>query len=972
MAALLAAASSIVFATPVAVDQIVLNIAPQQVVGHPLRSPARAILLDDAGGLAAEYDLSADPLTLNASVGSLSPNVVSDSTLFSAGLVNLLPLNIRYVGQSGSVLVTASNSTVSSSGLRVSFSGYDILGAQDLLGQPLERVYGDLPTSVQVNCANGGDLQAVTRPSLKCFFMSGGGSVKVFFDPTSDGQVNTINIALPTSGIAPGPDTLIFVLDAAYQINAADFPVSDTLRLPVEVLAPASLELVAGSVKPDSVYAGVNFNLSFDVATRDFFGPISTTQLSAYLLSAAGDVVSTVFIGSMDTPGLQADTIHYQELLSLVPSAAGLEPGWYRLQFNYRLYSNGSVFTLEELGFDSLYIIPYAEVLFDDGSLLPEAVAAGQEARFQFDLTLEGESAVEVDDSLSLFRIFGDNFSSSANLVIASTRLEPGLNRITSGPIFVPLDQLGGDLIASASIVYHQAGAGNNLTAGTGFGGRTIHVKELPLVQIVAVSIVAPNAPNVNTGQPFQVCCRMANLSESPMEGSFDLQMISDGLSSFDPMLTVTYIPPRDTAEFYYEVTAAPIATSAELFRIDIATVGVNELAPVDNIAIATVQTPAELDLSLVLRGAEGGYVNIGDDFDLLIGLANQGGAQVSNATYRISTNGVDMGLPGGATEIEGTLPAGTIQSVSFLAPDFDTSAVISFRIVTHPIDLNSGLPAPISDTAVDLPLAVTSLDVSLVLGPGSEVANVVYPGETKSLMNIRVTNPGSSYITNIRLLSAELSFRSRAGQPLNVRSLIEVGNTGVYDGERHVATATAGGDRLVLNFDDYVVAAGDSRELSLRTRIKAEAGVEFGVHADAGDIKAVFATGPLAGLPAEISVEDGVFVVDEVFSSFETGLDKSLTIRNNPFNPQEEPAEFRYFLDRAQDVRFRVLTLTGQLVREMSLTAGSEGAAEGENSIYWDGTNGEGQMVLNGVYIVYLEAVDSGQEATLKVAVLK
>jgi hypothetical protein len=242
---------------PAALDQIVLNIAPQQVVGHPLRAPARAVLLDDSGGLTTSYDLSANPLTLSVSAGTLSPNIVSDSTLFSGGIVNLLPLNIRYQGSSGSVLVTASNSTVTSSGLRVSFSGYDILEAHDLLGQDLERVYGDLPTSVQVLCSNGGDLLAATRPSVKCFFKSGGGSVKVFFDPTSDGVTDTITIALPTSGIAPGQDTLVFVLDANYQISGSDYPVTDTLKTPVEVLSPASLDIVAGSVHPDSVYTGV-------------------------------------------------------------------------------------------------------------------------------------------------------------------------------------------------------------------------------------------------------------------------------------------------------------------------------------------------------------------------------------------------------------------------------------------------------------------------------------------------------------------------------------------------------------------------------------------------------------------------------------------------------------------------------------------------------------------------------------------
>ena len=954
------------------VDQIVLNVAPEQIVGHPLRSPARALLLDETGGLTDTYNLAADPLTLSVSAGGLSPSIVTDTTMFAAGVVNLLPLNIKYQGPSGSVLMTASNASVSSSGLRVSFSGYDILEAHDLLGQPLERVYGNLPTSVLVSCTNGGDLIAKTRPSLKCFFKSGGGSVKVFFDPTADGVVNNLAIALPTSGIAPGEDTLVFVLDAVYQVSAVDYAVSDTMRAPVEVLTPASLELVAGSVQPDSVYPGVNFGLSFDVATRDFFGPISSTQLNAYLLSSDDAVVATVFTGTVETPALDADTIHYHDLVSLVPSAAGLEPGWYRFQFSYRLYSNGSVFSLEESGFDSLYIVPHADISFDDGSLLPEAVAAGQEARFQFDLTLDAPSAVEINDTLSLFRVFGNNFSSAANLVLSTSRLEPGFNRVTSGPIFVPLDQLGGDLSASATVVFRQAGAGNSLTATTTFGGSTVHVKELPLVQIISVSIVAPNAPNVNTDQSFQVRCLIANHSESPMESAFDLQMVSDGESTFDPILTVDYIPPTDTAEFIYDVTAAGTPSAAELFRVDIATVGVNELAPVDNIAIATIQTPANLAVGLVLRGAEGGYVNIGDDFDLIIVLINYGQGQVTTGRYRVYTNGVDLGLPGGVFEVEGTMAAGSVQGVTFQAPDFDTTAVISFRVIDRPVDLNTGLPAPINETEVDLSLAVTSLDVALSVAVAPGVTNVVYPGETKDLLNLIVTNPGTSSITDVRLESLEFHFEDRSGQPLDVRSLLEIGNTNLYDGSRHVAFATAGGDQLMMNFDNYVVEAGESRTLTLRTRVKTDIDAEFTVQAAPSDLKAVFASGPLSGLPVEVTPSEGTDLVDQVFSSFATGFSQSLAVRNNPFDPQKEEAEIRYYLDRDEDVRFRVFTLTGQLVYEKDFAAGTAGANLGENSIFWDGRNGEGHAVLNGVYVVYLEAVTSGRQATLKIAVLK
>ena len=50
----------------------------------------------------------------------------------------------------------------------------------------------------------------------------------------------------------------------------------------------------------------------------------------------------------------------------------------------------------------------------------------------------------------------------------------------------------------------------------------------------------------------------------------------------------------------------------------------------------------------------------------------------------------------------------------------------------------------------------------------------------------------------------------------------------------------------------------------------------------------------------------------------------------------------------------------------------GEPGTAVGENIIYWDGRNDEGALVNNGIYIVMLKVVKTGEEARMKVAVAK
>jgi hypothetical protein len=98
-----------------------------------------------------------------------------------------------------------------------------------------------------------------------------------------------------------------------------------------------------------------------------------------------------------------------------------------------------------------------------------------------------------------------------------------------------------------------------------------------------------------------------------------------------------------------------------------------------------------------------------------------------------------------------------------------------------------------------------------------------------------------------------------------------------------------------------------------------------------------------------------------------------------NPFDPDDDTiygtkgTAFDYFLPQASDVEFRIYTLLGELVYSRSFSSSDpEGrpSSTGFNHIFWDGRNGNGDRVLNGVYLAMLKA--NGSMATTKVAVLK
>jgi hypothetical protein len=951
---------------------MVLDVPAQQVMGQPLIGSPSILLLDDTGGLVTTYDLASDPITITSSIGQLTSGVIDNPAWFSGGVVDLSQAGIVYSGESGPVDLTAANAAITSQPLRVSFNGYQIRHTEYPSGDTITNVHTDLVTQVTVVLVNGGDRRAEPDPSVKAFFRSGGGSLKAFYAGRSGGVPDTMNLELPTTGLALGEDTLILVAESEFDFGTGRVMASDTLALPVTILPTMAANLVAGSLSPDSVYSGTPFQLRFDVATTGFVPPVDSTRIRVSLLNSVGATVAVALDDLVDYDQFESDTVRYRNLEALVNGTGGLPTGWYDLDISYASYLGGQMIMFRSTAQDSLLILPGATLEYVPGSLSPTQVAGGVETGYQFDLTLSGSDPLLLDSAGSSFILYGEDFGSGVNLIVPNDTLRPGPNRLQTGLIYVPTRLTGDQIRPELTLQFYHPGAANRLSLASDFEGAVIEVGSVALIQIIEVKVLAPNGPMVNTGQNFQIACRLANLTETP-QGEFEIQLVSNGGSEFTSLLTVSGIPGYGEVEVFFDLTAAAQPNESELFRVDIASVGVTQQPPLDNIALVTIQRPANLFVTSILVGADSGYVDIGQSFDLILGVGNNGQAAATDARFRVSTNGMYLGLPGGALEIEALIPVDEVRGFSFVAPQFDTLIKITVELIEHPLDINYGLPAPITDTLIDLELAVTSLDIALELGVADGIGNVVRPDGVSELLRLIVVNPGLSSIAEVRLENMSFLFSNRDGSPGDVWSLIEVGSTALYDGDRRVTTSTAGQNRLHLNFGDFTIPAGDTVELALRSRVKATAATEFGVSLATWDVDARYASGPLQGRAVPVvSSTGGDLIVEEPFVSAEAKFSGSFMMRNNPFNPREEQAEFRYYLERAEEVTFRLLTLTGELVVERVFAADSPGAREGENVVFWDGHNDGGQEVLNGVYVAVLTTAISGEQVTLKVAVLK
>jgi hypothetical protein len=89
-----------------------------------------------------------------------------------------------------------------------------------------------------------------------------------------------------------------------------------------------------------------------------------------------------------------------------------------------------------------------------------------------------------------------------------------------------------------------------------------------------------------------------------------------------------------------------------------------------------------------------------------------------------------------------------------------------------------------------------------------------------------------------------------------------------------------------------------------------------------------------------------------------------------NPFRAGSQNTRIAYFLDNPGGVNVRIFALDGSLVYEESIPAGDSRAQRGPQETTWDGRNGNGDVVRNGVYVCVVDA--GGRSAKFRIAVAK
>ncbi len=962
--------SALITVSPAQLSEILLTISVIQVVGHPLVGTAKFVLLDQFNNLLIDYNLATDPITLVCGGGALSPSVVSDTLLFDSGVVDFLPMGMTYSGQSARRGIYATNGTISSNEVVVSFNGYDVHNALDLLGNTVSTIYSGLKTDVRAVLSNGGDQVASQKPQVKAYFASGNsGSVKKLFDPHAGDYPDTVSINLSTDALVPGADTLILECDSKYTIGDSTLSTISYAKFPVAVLPPVSISLVSGSLQPDSVYAGIPFAAGLDLKLTGVQLPVDSTRLVLGLsASINGPLLTTIFSGMPSALTVNDSLLRYSGLSSSVNPSDVVSGSLYLFRAGVTVYTGGNKVTLDSAYSEGLTILAPAAISVDTGSVAPSFVVERDEKQFAFDIVVLGTKPLIVDPATASFRVQTSGFSNSRSIIIENNVLNPGINHVTTQKIIFPSVIAGTFLSLSATFDYQQPGADNKQTYSTNFSGKTIYVRPRPVVLITSTKAFSQNAPHVNTGQSFHIDVVVQTTAEVD---NLLVRLRSEGNSKFQGDAVVPHILAYDSAIVQFMIIADTATTAAEVFTSEIGTPEVDIEQALDNVEIVTIERPAELTFTHSLVGTVNGVVAPRSNFGLNLQLTNAGTAPISPGIFTFTSGGVPLGL---ADPLLDTIDDRSPISYELTAPNFDTAVQIQLQFTQLPIDSNTGLPATINATGFTSTIFVSKLDTRLHADVASLGSGVVTGGEDKTLATVTLSLAGTSTLAGVRVQDMTLALSDRDGHPISARDVFVIGNTSVYNDGVKVSQTTSGNDAIKFNFADLVVTTAQPLELTIRGLLQSQLPKGIIIRALASGIHASYDSGPLMGQPIDVEGPDGNDLLFELPLEV-TGatLAGSLVVRDNPYNPDTGPAEFRFLSTDPDGIRFQVFTLDGQLVYEVEKAiVHAENSGEPFEQVLWDGRNASGDYVRNGVYLVVVTGKKTLEQAILKLAVVR
>ncbi len=1054
---------------------IELDISHNQVVGYPLQTRAKIYLLDSFGNFKTDYDLLNNPLELSISEGVISPDLVNDNSLLIEGVIDLLPLEIQYEGQSVTVEMYASSNGIQSNNSVVSFNGFEILDVLNSDGTALFRVLPNQSLEINLFASNNGTQIALDKPKLTAFYNSKPDDfVTTLFDGSYGGIIKNIPIILPPHTGDPSEDIITFQISADYSINGKVLNYFTETEIQIFIEEESKPDLSVANLFPTVVSAGTDAAFEFDLLLEESFGEVLEVIQAEFNLSGNSFNSSSelFFINNQILPGnnkvtsgpifippvlsdneLEASVSitysdskgkisqfnsHFDDISVLITSETIVEitnltiisQNSPRVNINQNFTVEATITNKSDVEIVDLEIqlasngssifdgIRLVELSALESKIISFPVTASSVATINetFILSLVSSNVIQspiqspstfivIDEpaeltlSYSLIGITnnliekGKTFSLLVNLTKTGTsEVSDASYKLLIENDFVSDLPLDGLLKVNEQMIFNITVPDFAVTANFDFSLTAIPIEtntsvnasinqesfnfditvlsdspEQATVRIRRVIVEAPNAPRINMNQNFEIICLVENLSEFNI-ADLRLNLSTNGFSILTAEQLVS-IPANDSIEVRYQVTAASEMNDNEVFTLEILSTNVNILNPVDNIASVIIEAPVNIELNHNLFNVHNGVVSRGSKFSIAIELKNLGTAQATSGFFELNTFGTDLGRE---YQPLGEIAVNEYIIFNFTAPMFDTTFEIEFSLTEIPIDVNTNHPAQINKTKLNFTFTVKSLDGSLFVEANKIGTNLLIPDRVKEMFQIGFTNQGHQDQSRIDVNSLEVYFTDQNNLPLNIEDKIALEETGFYDGNILISTAEISDNRITFTLNNFSISPLATNSLKFKSKFTKAINSPFNVVLDLRTIKAVYAEGPFINQSPEIRTSGDKLILEIKYIFKGKTLENSVVVQNNPFDPRIEPLIFTYELTLVSAVEYRIFTLIGEEVFSKNVASGQSGTIVGENIFEWNGLNNNGLLVLNGVYIVSIKVLSTGEVVRTKVAVVR
>ncbi|MFH0779061.1 MAG: hypothetical protein V2A71_10640 [Candidatus Eisenbacteria bacterium] len=555
-----------------------------------------------------------------------------------------------------------------------------------------------------------------------------------------------------------------------------------------------------------------------------------------------------------------------------------------------------------------------------------------------------------------------------------------GKKRLALGATAAP--SMGTETVTARIDSATGATSGRALSVAPAVDDTALVVTQTPALISLSAQLSAPSGATdgtVSTDQSFVVSAIVENSGQGSVASGGtvrlsvppELSLLSPAVQSFSPGVAVQWTARNGGAP----QVSLPVSATIETVPPALNTGAASDTLGAGRVLYVEVVEKANLSLSALIVepvDATDGSVHVGQTFKVEGVVTNSGSAGVAG-TGRLS-----IALPPGYS-----LAAGQSAEQEFavgVPVDWDVTAPVASSPIQYvsvtmsgiPLDENTSVQSYVSQSTREIAVLAESKEMVVEVLSLVEPPVQVVGGQTSvSLMAVRIVNReeiGEGGAIGLRAVSFFVTGDDRV-RLLNPSMAISAIRISRYSSGAVLGSAsgfTSNPVRLEITPAD-TLAAGESDTLvvtvdvaatplvgGLAIEIEGDASFEAFDVASAADIGVVAPDG--RGFPGAFTPPSRIFAGVHNYP--------------NPFRAGSEHTRISYYLESDSQVSLKIFTLDGRLVFSRTYSEQDAEGRRGLCEILWDGKNGKGEVVLNGVYVGRVEA--QGVNATFKIAVAK